>query len=313
MDAKDVRIFCELAFRRHGFISVNEKRVGPSEIAKRVGLDEKTVRVRVKKMEDEGFIKYYQATPSLDILGMSNLSTYRFQALNLTTKRSLVEFLQDRPQIVEALDYLGPTVSVSIAGPSTGSIEQIADQIASRFELDKFLISSLPVYSSQAKLDRLDWRILGALRYNARASASDVAKALSITPKMAEYRIKKLLDAGLMQIRAIIDPRKQSGLIFYELEVSLTSAASQPVMEKLQECGEKLWSTQTPRQGVLLASLFAFSLGEPEDLATEFMSLNVVKSCSLYILKEIVEARRPNWIDKGIEKETGAPPAPAGT
>ena len=76
------------------------------------------------------------------------------------------------------------------------------------------------------------------------------------------------------------------------------------MMEELDAYGEKVWSVRRPREGVLLASLFAFSLGEPEDVATSFMGLGGVKSCSLYILKEIVEARRPNWIDRSIERET---------
>lgn len=311
MDPKDVRIFCELAFRRHDFDSTSERRVGPAETAKRVGLDEKTVRVRVKKMEEDGFIKYYQAVPSLYLLGMNHLSSYRFEALNLTTKRRVVEHLQDTPGIIEAMDYLGTAVSTSITGQSTESIQQIADGITSRFELARFPLGNLRVRNTAIRLDRTDWRILGILRYNARAAASDVAKALSITPKMAEYRIKKLLDSGSMQVRAIIDPSRQKGLIFYELEISLTSSDSRSVMLRLDELGEKVWSIQRPREGVILASLFAFGLGEPEDVTADFMSLNDVKLCSLYILKEVVEARRPNWIDKSIEREAGSLPTPA--
>ncbi len=308
MDAKDVRIFCEMAFRRHGLGSNNERRLGPSEIAKRVGLDEKTVRVRVKRMEDDGFIKYYQATPSLDLLGMSDLRSYRFEALNLMTKRNLVEYLEKSQRIVEAFDYLGRAVSASIAGSSGEEVQRTADDIASRFELDRLPLGTLPVRDSLIKPDRLDWQIIGALRYNARAGASDVAKALSITPKMAEYRIKKLLDAGSMQVRAIIDPRKQEGLLFYELEISLNEGAQSSMTKKLAEYDEKLWSVKKPREGVLLANLFAFSLGEPEDAAADFIGLDAVKSCSLFVLKEIVEARRPNWIDIHIEKETGVQP-----
>ncbi len=308
MDAKDVRIFCKMAFRRHGFDSNNERRLGPSEIAKRDGLDEKTVRVRVKKMEDDGFIKYYQAAPSLDLLGMSDLRSYRFGALNLTTKRNLVEYLQNSQRIVEAFDYLGTAVSASIAGSSGEEVQRTADDITSRFELGQLPLGSIPVRDSAVKPDRLDWQIIGALRYNARAGANDVAKALGITPKMAEYRIKKLLDAGSMQVRAIIDPRQQQGLIFYELEISVSEGAQSSVTKKLGEYDEKLWSIKKPREGVLLASLFGFSLGEPEDAAADFSGLAFVKSCSLYVLKEIVEARRPNWIDTLIRNETGVTP-----
>ncbi|MGH9976798.1 MAG: winged helix-turn-helix transcriptional regulator, partial [Nitrososphaeraceae archaeon] len=65
MDAKDVRIFCEIAFKGLDYDSFTDRRVSPLAIGRKLGFDEKTVRVRVKKMEDDGFIKYYQAMPSL--------------------------------------------------------------------------------------------------------------------------------------------------------------------------------------------------------------------------------------------------------
>jgi DNA-binding Lrp family transcriptional regulator len=63
LDAKDVRIFCEIAFKGLDYDSFTDRRVSPLAIGRKLGLDEKTVRVRIKK--DDGFIKYYQAMPSL--------------------------------------------------------------------------------------------------------------------------------------------------------------------------------------------------------------------------------------------------------
>jgi len=65
LDAKDVRIFCEIAFKGLDYDSFTDRRVSPLAIGRKLGLDEKTVRVRVKKMENDGFIKYYQVMPSL--------------------------------------------------------------------------------------------------------------------------------------------------------------------------------------------------------------------------------------------------------
>lgn len=88
MDAKDVRIFCEIAFKGLDYDSFTDRRVSPLTIGRKLGLDEKTVRVRIKKMEDDGFIKYYQAMPSLAPFQLKNMNTYRFEALNIATKES---------------------------------------------------------------------------------------------------------------------------------------------------------------------------------------------------------------------------------
>ena len=88
-------------------------------------------------MEDVGFIKYYQAMPNLALFQLENLNAYRFEALNIVTKHRVLEYVQELPFIVEAIDYLGPVVSVSITGSSFEEIDQAASKLANRFELYK--------------------------------------------------------------------------------------------------------------------------------------------------------------------------------
>ena len=69
MDAKDVRIFCEMAFKSPKFNAFRDRHISPSGIGRNIGLDEKTVRVRVRRMEDEGSsstTKLFPASPSSD-------------------------------------------------------------------------------------------------------------------------------------------------------------------------------------------------------------------------------------------------------
>src|SRR6058998_2962944 len=102
MDAKDVRIFCEMAFKGLDYDSFTDRRVSPLAIGRKLGLDEKTVRVRVKRMEEDGFIKYYQALPNLSVFGLDSAISYRFEALNLSTKHKLVDNLKQAPNVIEA-------------------------------------------------------------------------------------------------------------------------------------------------------------------------------------------------------------------
>ena len=260
MDAKDVRIFCEIAFKGLDYDSFTDRRVSPLAIGRKLGLDEKTVRVRVKKMEDDGFIKYYQAMPSLALFQLKNMNTYRFEALNIATKQRVIEHIQE----------LGSRIikkPVSVA-------------------------------------DRLDWQIIQELRYDALSSVKELSESLSITPRMVEYRIKKLLASEMLLVRAIINSQKQQGLIFYELEMSVDETKGYEVIKQLSEIyAEKLWSVRILAAGVLLANFFAFTLAEPEEAYVNALKLEGVRSCSLFIFKEIVEPKRPNWMDGLIEQK----------
>jgi DNA-binding Lrp family transcriptional regulator len=62
-----------------------------------------------------------------------------------------------------------------------------------------------------------------------------LSESLSITPRMVEYRIKKLLGSEMLLVRAIINSQKQQGLIFYELEISIDETKRYEVAKRLSE------------------------------------------------------------------------------
>lgn len=304
MDAKDVRIFCEIAFKGLDYDFFTDRRVSPLAIGRKLGLDEKTVRVRVKKMEDDGFIKYYQAMPSLALFQLKNMNTYRFEALNIATKHRVIGHVQELPFIVEAIDYLGQVVSVSISGTSSEEIDHVASGLANRFELYKWILGRRIIKEPVSVADRLDWQIIQELRYDALSGVKELSESLSITPRMVEYRIKKLLSSEMLLVRAIINSQKQQGLIFYELEMSVDETKQYEVIKRLSEIyAEKLWSVRTLTEGVLQANLFAFTLAEPEEAYVNTLKLQGVRSSSLFVFKETVEPKRPNWMDALIEQK----------
>ena len=255
-------------------------------------------------MEDDGFIKYYQAMPSLALFQLKNMNTYRFEALNIATKHRVIEHVQELPFIVEAIDYLGQVVSVSITGTSSKEIDQVASGLTNRFELYKWILGSRIIKEPVSVADRLDWKIIQELRYDALSGVKELSESLSITPRMIEYRIKKLLGSDMLLVRAIINSQKQQGLIFYELEMSVDETKRYEVIKRLSEIyAEKLWSIRTLAAGVLLANFFAFTLAEPEEAYVNTLELKGVRSCSLFIFKETVEPKRPNWMDGLIEQK----------
>lgn len=293
-----------MAFKNPSYNSFTHRHVSPSEIGRKLGLDEKTVRVRIMKMEDSGFIKYYQAMPSLALFGLKNMGTYRFEAVNIVTKHEVVNNINQALYIVEAFDYLGPSLSVTIAGISPRDVQQVADGLAKRFELNKMNLGDRVVREPLFQPDKLDWEIIQGLRYEARSATKDLAHALSITPRMVEYRITKLLDSGALLVRTVINPQRQEGLVFYELEMSVEEAKQPTVIKRLKETyGEKLWSWHTSTADLILVNLFSFTLREPEETVMNTLKLDGVRLCLLFILKEIIEPRRPNWMDNLIKQK----------
>ncbi len=302
MDSTDVRIFCEMASMDTRYEEFEERHPSAADLGKKLGLDKKTVRVRVNRMEESGFIKYYQAAPDLALFGMRAVGLFRFEALNLSTKYAIVNHLHDVPRLVEASDYLGPFLTGSIAGATREEARSGADYLASRYELGIVVLGSKTLREPVSRIDSLDWQIIKGLRYDARSSDRDLGEALSVTERMVGYRVSKLLRSGAIRTKAVIDPQRQAGLVFYELELAIEPQRRGAVSRWLEEKhGDRLWSLSSPMADVVRASLFCFTIAEPEESAVDALRVEGVKRCSLFILKEVIEPKRPNWIDSLIE------------
>jgi hypothetical protein len=86
--------------------------------------------------------------------------------------------------------------------------------------------------------------------------------------------------------------------------MSIDETKRYEVIKRLSEIyTDKLWSVRTLAARVLLANFFAFTLAEPEEVYVNTLKLDGVRSCSLFIFKETVESRKPNWIDDLIEQK----------
>ncbi len=303
MDATDVRIFCEMAFKYTGYRAFAERRISPTEIGRNLGLDEKTVRLRVKKMEDEGFIKYYQALPNLSLLGIRSISLFTFEAVDIPSKYEAIEYFRNSPQVIEIIDTLGPIFTGILAGFYSEETQKTADEFAGKLRLKRpWKVSDRNIASTMLTPSNLDWQIMRHLRYDALCPTKDVAEALSITYKMVDHRISKLLESRALFIRAMIDVQQQRGIIFYILSLVLDETKRSRIMMNLRETyREKLWFFTSLKGGFLLANLFAFASGEPEEALMSALKLEGVKHGSLFVTKEWIEPKRPNWIDGLIE------------
>jgi DNA-binding Lrp family transcriptional regulator len=301
MDAQDIRIFCALAISGPPETVLPTRTPGLRRIAHGLGLDEKTVRVRLRRLEEDGFIKYYQAAPDLALLGMSSEVSYRFDAVNVATKLEALRYAQEQVGMVEALDFLGASFVVTGAGERLEEAVDLGKRIAHRFELDKFEQGRRTLDPSDARLTPLDWRIVERMRYDARAPLAEVAGALGMTPRMVRYRLGRIRASGAVTIRPVIDARRQVGLLVYRLTVTAEAVDRAEVLAGLQRrLGSAIWAVRLSRTGPLLVDMFGVSLAEPEEALVQALDVKGVQSCAVLVLKEICEPPNAGWIDQRI-------------
>src|SRR5215467_15733738 len=114
MDELDVLIFCEMSFKYFEYPGAN-RRPSAKEIGRKVGLDERTVRLRTRKMELEGFIQYYQTIPNLRLFHQPVACLCNFHAPTLPAKQAAIEEVRKEESIIDIADFIGLDFGVTIS------------------------------------------------------------------------------------------------------------------------------------------------------------------------------------------------------
>jgi DNA-binding Lrp family transcriptional regulator len=304
LDTIDVLIFCEMSFKYFDYAGKN-RRPSPTQIGEKLGIDEKTVRLRTRRMERDGFIQYYQAVPNLSLFNRPLACLCNFQATDIMAKQRALERLRSAEDIIDIADYLGENFGVTISASTQNDAHNTARRIAEQIGIDRFVLLPPRHFSTPQKtLDKLDWQIVRSLRYNALKQIKDIASEIAVTHRMADYSIKKLFESHALSTRAIINARDPKGIIFYSLNLTIDESTRDSITRKLRELyGERMWWSFLPPGPTTILLLFATSIGKAEDDLLEALNKPGVQSGSLAIFKGWIEPEKPSWIDNRLREK----------
>lgn len=302
MDTLDVLIFCEMSFKYFDY-SGRQRRASPKEIGAKFGVDERTVRLRTRRMEREGFIQYYQLFPNLRLFNQPVASLCNFKAPQLAMKPRILESLRNEENIIDIADFLGESLGITISTSSETEAMGKAKELAEKHGLSGFqLLPSRQFPPVERMLNSIDWQVVRALRYDAQRPIGKIAKEVGITYRMADYTIRRLFQTRSVSNRAIINARDTQGLIFYSINLTTGGKERDRVKHELRKSfGKRLWWTVNPPGPIIVLFLFANSIGRAEDDLLDALSTRGVKSGSMTIFKGWVEPAKPSWIDEAID------------
>ena len=304
LDTLDVLIFCEMSFKYFDY-SGKHRRASPKEIGAKLGVDERTVRLRTSKMEKDGFIEYYQTIPNLQLFDQPIASLCNFQSPSLRVKPKILESLRRADNIIDIADFLGNSFGVTVSASSEAQARKRAENIAHQVGIDIFQLLPPRHFPVQERtVNKLDWQLMKTLRYDAQKPTGRIAKELGITYRMADYSIRRLLESRTVSVRAIINARDPKGLIFYSVNLVVDEQKRERIAHELRASfGRRIWWTVNHSGPIVIMFLFANSVGRAEDDLLEALSKPGVMSGSITIFKGWVEPERPSWIDRALDEK----------
>lgn len=300
MDDLDVQIFRTLGTFPFGEETSDISRLNPWVIARKLGANGRTVKLRLNRMQKYGFIQYFQIYPNFRLLGLSGAG-YGFDVGNVRKKYEVIESCSLAEGITEIHNFMGGNVCIEFTYRDSRDEErrlQLLRRLTSCESPVKLYDRVMPNLVEK-DLSNTDWMIIKALRYNALRPHSEVAQELGLTTKTVRKRFERMARNNAITVLPIINPSRLPNTLTYAIQVFPIPEMWNTVMENVMKVlDQSCLLTRMYRPSWAALYLTAETLAETEDNLIKVNQIEGVKDSYLLILKEIRDYSQ--WLDSTI-------------
>jgi DNA-binding Lrp family transcriptional regulator len=296
LDDLDVRIFRE--FNGPGSPQWNV-RESFSTIARRLGVDEETVRLRVLRLRERGAISSWRIAVNPRLLGCEEMGL-DMEVGNESNKPEALALLRSLPGITQVADFRGSGMLGIFWHNRPNPLPWLRKKLdpISGWRLRASWTSPFPEPS--VKMRAIDWRIIVSMRDDARMDLRTVASEMQTTTRTVQRRLSALTEGKAIFIVATPKFHRIAGIVcnflVYCSDVGRKRAADATVRQVL------------PRVGILDAdpeqhSMIGVScenLARAEESLAQLRALYGVDTIRFAMVREIFTV--DDWVD-GLLRE----------
>ncbi len=299
-DDQDIRIVRALA-SPHSFQW--DVRISYANVAKGLALDEETVRNRLRRMNEVGFLQGWQLVLNPSMLGRKAAMV----ELGVSAPESKTRAIS-RLRLLEGVtlidDFYGNKLAVQVLYVNVGTLERQVQLIASLCDWPTPVWWKLGFPPCDLTPTRTDWQIIQALRQNARGSLSDVSRSLRISTRTVKRHLQHLVEGNAFYLDPVLDLGKVGGVrcrLWVVCEANKKEAVDQMILSGLP----RIISTHTAPQEYSLFVVHCSNASEVQEISQWAGKLEGVKEVRSNIDVEHIHIQE--WLDEEIEKRSSTP------
>lgn len=267
-------------------------------MAKRLAIDEETVRNRLKRMSEVGFLRGWQLILNPVLLGRE-AAIVELRVSDSGSKPEVISRLKLLEGVMLIDDFYGKELAVLILYENAAMLERQVQLIASLCGCPTPIRWKLGFPPCELTPTTTDWRIIQALRQNGRGRLSDVARGLRISTRTVKRRLVHLVDGNAFYLDPVLDLGKVGGVrcrLWVTSEASRKQAVDKAILSGLQ----RIVSTHTAPEEYSLFVVHCANASEVQEISQWVGKLGGVREVRSTIEVEHIHVQ--GWLEGEIEK-----------
>ncbi len=277
-----------------------EHRQSYAALGRRFGVDEETVRNRIKRLADSGFLEGWRLIINPRLLGLELGSVILDVDDSSISKEGLISDLKLVDGVVLIFDFLHQGLRVAFyyedARDFTRKVQLLRalSRSGSSFALEHY---SPPC---NMRLRKSDWDILKTLRKEPRKSISGIAAELKLSPKTVRRRLTLLVTNNVFYAIPLGNLRNLSDLAYYAIMTFDSTEKKKQADLRISERMTSIVYFDTHFAKFTAFAFFSKNISEGETLIQWLKELPGVDSVETRMMKDVIHTHE--WFDREIEK-----------
>lgn len=274
-----------------------------ASLAKKLGVDDQTVRNAIIRMQESGFLKAWSAFVNPRALQMECAS------LLIDLDRNASKKIDD---IILQLKLLEGTVAIFSFLDGEGLRLVIYYEDEEDLVRKVRLISSIcgvnepaalwkiPFPPSRIRLKKTDWLIIRYLLKDSRKSVSEIAKGIKVSTRTVSRRLNVMTEYGSFFLTQIADVKKIDGFLYHfviEYDSNAKKADSDGLLRA--KISRVVFADTNAEHYTIIASICQ-NISGAREILNWLRKLDGVKEVRANIMDDIIFVNE--WINREIEK-----------
>jgi DNA-binding Lrp family transcriptional regulator len=275
-----------------------DPRISFANVAKRLDIDEETVRNRLKRMQEAGFLQGWQLILNPKLLDRQ-AAMVELEVSDPESKPMVIPRLRLVEGVTLIDDFYGNKLAVQTLYASAAMMARQTQLIASICGCPSPVSWKLGFPPCELTPTARDWQIIQALRQNARGRLSDVARGLRISTRTAKRHLNHLIEGNAFYLDPVLAVEKVGG-VRCRLWVVSASSKKETVDKMILSGLRRIISTHTAPEEYSLFITHCSNASEVQEISQWVEKLDGVKEVRSNVEVEHIHVQE--WLDEEVAR-----------
>jgi len=296
LDDLDVRIFKELGSPSSPQWNIRETY---SNIARRIGVDEETVRRRLKRAQKLGSVPGWRMMINPHLLGCE-AACLDLEVENEEAKDKTVSEVSKIYGVIKILDFRGKGLQVTLYHANDDALTRMTKLIGSicHSSLEPTMWE-MRFPRSDIRMTRTDWKIIEAMLEDARKNLDDVSKSGGVSVRTVERRLTLMSEERAVYLQGTPNFRNFAGLscvflVFCPDGGRKKKAVDEIVLSKVRRI--ELSNTTANRYSTFV--MVFDNLSEADEFVQRVKGIDGVTTVRMGIMKDLIVVQ--DWLREEV-------------